>query len=54
MSLTIRSTGDGLIASPAKEVKKVTFADWLPAALLLCAIIGLTLMATSERVWMVL
>lgn len=54
MSLNIRSTGNGLIASPSKQAKQVTFSDWISPALLLCAMIGLTFLALSERVWMVL
>jgi hypothetical protein len=53
-NLCIRSTDNGLVASPAKLVKQVTFSDWIAPALLLCAIVGLTFLALSERVWMVL
>jgi hypothetical protein len=54
MSLTIRSTGYGLIASPSKQARQVTLGDWIGPALLLCAMIGLTFLALSERVWGVL
>jgi hypothetical protein len=47
----IRNSGHGLIASPKKEIKPITFRDCLPIVLTILMLVGLTLLATSKYVW---